>query len=106
MTRDIERSCTRAAMYYSCEQAARHRLHRRHQHLARRLSEHRAGIGSAFVRKYRLRLLVLVEPFDRIDEAIAREKQIKEWRQAWKWEWIEKVNPAWRDLSAYVHDFS
>lgn len=30
--------------------------------------------------------------------AITREKQIKEWKRAWKIELIESVNPDWRDL--------
>lgn len=74
--------------------------------LARRLSEHSNGIGSAFVAKYRLRMLIYIELFDRIDEAIVREKQLKEWRRAWKWELIEKANPDWDDLSSNVHDWS
>jgi len=31
-------------------------------------------------------------------DAIGREKQIKEWRRAWKVELIETLNPTWRDL--------
>ncbi len=31
-------------------------------------------------------------------EAIAREKQIKNWKRAWKLELIERDNPQWRDL--------
>jgi putative endonuclease len=30
--------------------------------------------------------------------AITREKQIKEWKRAWKIELIESMNPEWRDL--------
>ena len=33
-----------------------------------------------------------------INEAIAREKQIKGWRRKWKLALIEKENPPWRDL--------
>jgi len=29
---------------------------------------------------------------------IRREKQIKEWKRAWKLRLIESVNPEWRDL--------
>jgi putative endonuclease len=42
--------------------------------------------------------LVYVEQYDRIDEAIAREKAIKKWLRAWKIEMIEKANPNWLDL--------
>jgi len=30
--------------------------------------------------------------------AIQREKQIKEWKRAWKLQLIESMNPSWRDL--------
>jgi putative endonuclease len=30
--------------------------------------------------------------------AIAREKEIKKWRRAWKLALIERDNPQWRDL--------
>jgi putative endonuclease len=33
-----------------------------------------------------------------MEEAIRREKQLKEWRRNWKIELIEKLNPTWRDL--------
>ena len=31
-------------------------------------------------------------------EAIAREKQLKSWRRAWKVKLIESVNPEWKNL--------
>jgi len=31
-------------------------------------------------------------------EAIYPEKQIKNWKRAWKIELIERANPLWRDL--------
>jgi putative endonuclease len=43
--------------------------------------------------------LVYVESFDRADEAIAREKQLKRWKRDWKIVLIERENPEWRDLS-------
>jgi putative endonuclease len=43
--------------------------------------------------------LVHVEEFALPQDAIAREKQIKNWRRAWKIELIEKENPDWSDLS-------
>ena len=47
---------------------------------------------------HNLRTLVYVEFHATIPEAIKREKQIKEWKRAWKIELIEGVNPDWRDL--------
>ena len=66
--------------------------------LARRVSQHRQGKGSAFCRKYRLHRLVLVEWHDSIDDAIRREKLLKTWQRPWKLELIEAANPTWRDL--------
>ncbi|HET9639025.1 MAG TPA: GIY-YIG nuclease family protein [Allosphingosinicella sp.] len=66
--------------------------------IARRTFEHRESRGSRFVAKYSLLRLVYLEPYERIDEAIAREKAIKKWRRAWKIELIEKANPDWLDL--------
>jgi putative endonuclease len=33
-----------------------------------------------------------------VTAAIAREKQLKNWRHKWKLALIEKVNPDWKDL--------
>jgi putative endonuclease len=43
--------------------------------------------------------LVYVESYDRPDEAISREKQLKRWKRDWKIELIERENLEWRDLS-------
>ncbi|MEL7188469.1 MAG: GIY-YIG nuclease family protein [Pseudomonadota bacterium] len=66
--------------------------------LARRIWEHRGGRGSLFVRRYGLNLLVHVEPYPTIEEAIAREKQLKNWHRKWKIDLIEKNNPNWLDI--------
>jgi putative endonuclease len=67
--------------------------------LRKRLEQHRNGEGSSFVKTYRVHRLVHVESFDRPDEAIAREKQLKRWKRDWKIELIERDNLEWRDLS-------
>jgi putative endonuclease len=66
--------------------------------IAARMMQHRAGTGSAFCRRYRLKRLVLAEPHDEIDYAIAREKALKAWKRAWKIRLIEESNPDWDDL--------
>jgi putative endonuclease len=43
--------------------------------------------------------LVHVEAFERAEDVIAREKQLKRWKRDWKIELIEKENLEWRDLS-------
>lgn len=66
--------------------------------LARRVWEHRQGIGSKFTKKYRVHMLVYVEAFDDIEFAILREKTLKEWPRVWKIRQIERGNPEWNDL--------
>ena len=34
-----------------------------------------------------------------MDSAIAREKQLKNWRRGWKIALIEETNPTWEDLA-------
>jgi putative endonuclease len=66
--------------------------------IASRAYQHRTQHGSKFVKRYGLNRLVYAEQYERIDEAIAREKAIKKWLRAWKIELIEKANPDWLDL--------
>ena len=67
-------------------------------YLPERITQHREGKGSAFCLKYKLTRFVYCENFDRIEDAIVREKAIKKWRRAWKIELIETMNPDWDDL--------
>jgi putative endonuclease len=67
--------------------------------LPKRLDEHRNGKGSEFVKAYGVHRLVYVETYERAEEAIAREKQLKRWKRDWKIELIERENLEWRDLS-------
>jgi putative endonuclease len=67
--------------------------------LRMRLEQHRAGRGSEFVKKYAVYRLVCVEEHPSPQEAIAREKQLKEWRRDWKIRLIEQDNLDWSDLS-------
>ena len=56
--------------------------------LARRLGQHRAGTPDAFTTRYRVTDVMWFEPFPRIEDAIAREKVLKRWQRAWKWDLI------------------
>jgi putative endonuclease len=67
--------------------------------LQKRLEEHRSGKGSKFVKRYGEYRLVYTEAYERAEEAIAREKQLKRWKRDWKVELIERENLEWRDLS-------
>ena len=63
-----------------------------------RVQQHRAGKGSGFTRKYGVHTLVWFQEFADIQEAIQREKTLKEWPRAWKVNLIEQINPQWEDL--------
>ncbi len=66
--------------------------------LIRRVYEHKQRIGDGFTKKYNLTELVYAEKFDNPNDAIAREKQLKNWRRQWKINLIESINPNWNDL--------
>ncbi|WP_019830959.1 GIY-YIG nuclease family protein [Sphingomonas sp. PR090111-T3T-6A] len=66
--------------------------------LARRVLQHRQGVGSEFCREHGLTRLVYIERHERIDEAIVREKALKKWKRGWKLNLIGQMNPDWRDL--------
>jgi putative endonuclease len=67
--------------------------------LGRRVEEHRQGIGGAFTRRYQVNVLVYAEEHESIDDAIAREKEIKGWRRSKKNALVEASNPTWADLA-------
>jgi putative endonuclease len=66
--------------------------------LCSRIVAHKDGTLPGFTRKYGVKTLVWFQYFDSMEEAIRREKQLKEWKRGWKIELIEKLNPVWRDL--------
>ena len=66
--------------------------------LHRRIVEHKSEKGSVFTKKYNLKVLIYFEEFTAIDQAIAREKQLKNWHKEWKWNLIKGVNPNLEDL--------
>ncbi|MBI5035084.1 MAG: GIY-YIG nuclease family protein [Chloroflexi bacterium] len=74
--------------------------------LERRVSEHKQKLIEGFTKRYNITLLVYYEVFSDIREAIAREKQVKDWRREKKIALIESMNPEWKDLSAEWGDFS
>ncbi len=71
--------------------------------LAARVEQHRAGKGSEFVKQYKVHRLVHMESYDRPDDAIRREKQLKKWNRDWKIRLIEEENLDWSDLSNLLH---
>ena len=67
--------------------------------LGGRAEQHRDGCNPGFTKRYHLGRLVYFEAFDKIGDAIAREKQLKHWGRAKKIALIESLNPRWSDLS-------
>jgi putative endonuclease len=67
--------------------------------LYRRIEEHKSCEIKGFTQKYNCDKLVYFEAFDYIEDAIAREKQLKNWKREWKNKLIETTNPDWKDLS-------
>jgi putative endonuclease len=71
--------------------------------LGRRVWEHKQKAVPGFTARYGVDQLVWYETHDTREAAFRRERQIKEWKRAWKIELIERFNPAWRDLYAEQH---
>jgi putative endonuclease len=67
--------------------------------LVQRVYQHKSKLTLGFTNKYNLNKLVYFESFETMYEAITREKQLKNWRRAWKINLIEGINPNWLDLS-------
>jgi putative endonuclease len=71
--------------------------------LPARLQEHRdKKYPNSFTARYNLDHLVFYENFTRIEEAIAREKQLKAGSRQKKEVLIATLNPEWRDLTEEV----
>ncbi len=66
--------------------------------LENRVAQHREGKGGAFTSRYHVNTLVYAEEYQQVEEAIAREKEIKAWRRSKKDALVEATNPTWADL--------
>jgi putative endonuclease len=66
--------------------------------LAMRMTQHTDGSLPGFSKRYALKHLIYYETLPTMLGAIAREKQLKEWRRAWKVRLIDAFNPEWRNL--------
>jgi putative endonuclease len=67
--------------------------------LQRRTAQHREGSIPGFTATYQCDRLVWFESYQYVNNAIAREKQVKRWSRAKKIGLIEQLNPTWADLS-------
>ncbi len=62
------------------------------------MQEHREKKGGKFTSRYNLNKLVFVETTERMEDAIAYEKQIKAGSRQKKIDLINSMNPDWNDL--------
>ena len=66
--------------------------------LNERVWNHKQKAVPGFTRQYDVDKLVYYARFERIEDAIAEEKRLKNWKRAWKIALIERDNPDWNDL--------
>jgi putative endonuclease len=64
-----------------------------------RALQHKSGEIEGFTKKYHISRLVYYESFKYVNNAIAREKQIKAWTRAKRLALIKTMNPTWQDLA-------
>ena len=63
-----------------------------------RLWFHDNASPRSLTKRYKVDRLVYYERFDRVRDAISREKEIKGWRREKKNDLVRKLNPKWEDL--------
>lgn len=67
--------------------------------LFRRYNEHREGSIKGFTQRYRCHDLLYYEEYNNVDEAIAREKELKGWTRCKKENLIATKNPQYVNLA-------
>jgi putative endonuclease len=67
-----------------------------------RIGQHKEGMADGFTKRYGVKMLVWYELHVTMENAISREKQLKAGSRARKIQWIETMNPDWRDLYADI----
>jgi putative endonuclease len=68
-----------------------------------RVQQHRQGKYDGHTARYNIHRLIYFERFAYIDNAIAREKELKGWLRAKKVQLIQESNPTWEDLSLQLN---
>ena len=66
--------------------------------LVKRVWQHKNSLCEGFTKKHKVHKLVWFELHDRMYSALEREKNLKNWKRAWKIRLIERSNPDWHDL--------
>ena len=70
--------------------------------LCRRIQEHKTKSNKGFTEKYNINKLVYYEITNSIENALNREKQLKNWHSDWKSNLIKTINPNFNDLSSDI----
>ena len=68
--------------------------------LAARAAQHRNGRPGSYTARCNINRLVHYEQFAYINNAIARENELKDWNREKKITLVEQNNPTWEDLAA------
>ncbi len=66
--------------------------------LRKRIVEHRRQTPGTFTTRYNVTRVVYFEQFQYVNNAIAREEELKKWTRAQKIALIDAANPTWEDL--------
>ena len=66
--------------------------------IIKRMWEHKSECIAGFSQKYKLHKLVYYEICNNMENAINREKQLKNWHRNWKINLIKEKNPKFEDL--------
>ncbi len=66
--------------------------------LIQRVYQHKEAMIEGFSKRYCCKYLLYYEQYERMEEAIYREKQMKSYRREKKDELINGMNPDWNDL--------
>lgn len=74
--------------------------------LVQRITEHyiNRGTQKSFAGKYYCYWLIYYEDYKYVDDAIAREKEVKKWNRKKKMKLINDLNPDWRFLNYEICD--
>jgi len=68
--------------------------------LMARIMQHKTAEIDSFTKRYRINRLVYYECFQYVNNALARETELKKWRRDKKVALIATTNPTWEDLAA------
>ncbi len=66
--------------------------------LRKRVVQHRKQTLGTFTARYKINRLVYFEHYQYINNAIARETELKHWTRAQKIALVESINPTWEEL--------